>query len=155
MCLSAKAKTRQPLSLTGRALKLLALREHSRLELERKLARYSEDAAEIERLLDHFEQRGWLSEARLVAQTVSSRRRRLGTQRICAELRGKGVSDDAIAAVLPAMRAGEVEVARDVWSKKFGVPALSAADRARQIRFLQGRGFDFDTIRKVLGGRDE
>ena len=64
-------KTRTP-SLRERALRLLARREHTRAELARKLAVHTEDPAELERVLDDFERRGWLSERRVVEQMVQS-----------------------------------------------------------------------------------
>jgi len=143
-------------SLQGRALKLLAGREHTRAELARKLAPHAEDPAQIEALLDDFEKRGWLSERRVVEQVVHARRSRFGARRIEHELIRKGVSGEAVAAAAPALKAGEQDAARDVWHRKFGSrPPRGAAERARQVRFLQGRGFDFEVIMKVIKGRDE
>jgi len=148
-------KAHEP-TLRGRALKILARREHSRAELARKLAPHTEDPAEIEAVLDDCEKRGWLSEGRVVEQLVHGRRSRFGTRRIEQELQRKGISAEAIAAAAPALKAGELEAARQVWLRKFGgkVPR-GAAERGRQARFLQGRGFDFEVIMKVIGGKNE
>jgi regulatory protein len=140
-------------SLRERALRLLARREHSRRELAQKLAPHADHPEDIERLLDDFEGQGWLSEHRVVEQVVHARRRRVGARAIARELAGKGVSADAIAAAMPGLRAGELESARAVWARKFGRPPRGAAERARQVRFLQGRGFGLDVIMKVVGGR--
>ncbi len=143
-------------SLRGRALKLLARREHSRAELTRKLAIHAEDPAEVERVLDDFERRGWLSEHRVVEQLVHARRARYGARRIERDLREKGVSEEAVAAALAGLKAGELEAAREVWRRKFGGrPPRGPADRARQVRFLQGRGFGLDTILRVIKGGEE
>jgi regulatory protein len=143
-------------SLRARALKLLARREHTRAELARKLSLHAEDPAEIDGVLDDFEKRGWLSEGRVVEQVVHARRSRFGAKRIEHELIRKGVSQEAVAAAVPALKAGELDAARDVWHRKFGSrPPRGAADRARQVRFLQGRGFDFEVIMKVIKDRDE
>jgi regulatory protein len=143
-------------SLRGRALRLLARREHSRVELARKLAAHSEDSAEIGRLLDELESRGWLSERRVVEQMVHARRSRFGAQRIERDLLAKGVSGEAVADAMRELKDGELAAAREVWRRKFGgrVPA-NAADRGRQARFLQGRGFGMDVILKVIKGGDE
>ena len=54
------------------------------------------------------------------------------------------------------LRASELARAREVWRKKFGEPALDAAERGKQMRFLASRGFGGDAIRKVVsGGTDE
>lgn len=144
-----------PEDLRARALRLLARREHSRRELERKLAAHCPDRAELARVLDALEARGWLSEQRVVEQVVQARRARFGARAIERELREKGVSEEAIAAVLPALRAGDFEAARAVWRRKFGHAPRTAAERARQARFLQGRGFPLDVIAKLIGGKEE
>ncbi len=134
---------------------MLARREYSRLELERKLASFTESKREIAELLDDFERRGWLSESRVVAQVLASRRRRFGAQRIGHELREKGISDAAIAGAQLQLKESELEAARAVWLKKFGVVPANARDKARQMRFLQGRGFSLDIIRRLLRGIED
>lgn len=129
---------------------MLARREYSRLELERKLASFTENTGEIAELLDDFERRGWLSESRVVEQVLASRRRRFGAQRIVHELRGKGLSEAAVAGAQQQLQESELEAARAVWQKKFGAFPANARDKARQMRFLQGRGFSLDIIRRLL-----
>jgi regulatory protein len=145
---ASKAKSEAP--LRARALRMLARREYSRFELERRLAPFTEDPAEISELLDDFERRGWLSESRVIEQVLASRRRRFGAQRIAHELREKGLSDAAIAGAQMQLKEGELETARAVWMKKFGVVPVNARDKARQMRFLQGRGFGLEVIRRLL-----
>jgi regulatory protein len=137
-------------SLRERALACLARREYSRLELKRKLAPHAGDESELDALLEDFQQRGWLSEARYTAQLVHARRARFGTQRIVQELREKGVNEAAIGAALPELKDSELETARAVWAKKFGVPPANAREKAKQARFLASRGFGQDVIWKVL-----
>jgi regulatory protein len=129
---------------------MLARREYSRLELARRLAPFSDSAEEIAELLDDFARRGWLSESRVVEQVLASRRRRFGAQRIAHELRGKGLSDAAIAGAQLQLQESELETARAVWQKKFGALPADAREKARQMRFLQGRGFSLDIIRRLL-----
>ena len=129
---------------------MLARREYSRLELERKLESFAENPDDIPGLLDDFERRGWLSESRVVEQVLASRRRRFGAQRIAHELREKGLSDAAIAGAQSQLKESELEAARAVWQKKFGALPANARDKARQMRFLQGRGFSLDIIRRLL-----
>jgi regulatory protein len=144
-------------SLRDRALKLLARREHTRAELARKLSAHCEDPDELERVLDDLESRGWVSERRVVEQLVHARRARYGARRIERDLRQKGVSDEAVAAALAQLKGGEFEAAREVWRRKFGGrQPRRPADRARQVRFLQGRGFDLEVILRVIkGGEDD
>jgi regulatory protein len=145
----------KPSSLRARALKLLARREHTRRELERKLAAQAEDPVEIETVLNELENRGWLSESRVTEQLVHARQARFGAHRIERELRDRGVSEEAVAAALPALKEGELDRARAVWARKFKRQPAGAAERGRQVRFLQGRGFDLEVIFKVIKGRDE
>jgi regulatory protein len=143
-------------SLKERALRFLARREHSRAELARKLAPHADDSTDIDSVLDDLESRGWLSERRVVEQVVHARRRRFGARRIERELLDKGISKDSVAAALPQLKEGELEAARAVWLRKFGGRQPGRpAERARQVRFLQGRGFDLDVILKVIEKRDE
>ena len=137
-------------------MKLLARREHSRKELARKLAEHTDDPHEIERTLDECEARGWLSEKRAVEQLVHNRRSRFGLRRIERDLEARGVSGEAAAAALAQLRPGQVDAARAIWRRKFGgKPARSPAERARQARFLQGRGFELDVVLKVIGGEED
>jgi regulatory protein len=141
--------------LRTRALEYLARREHTRAELGRKLAQHAEDPQEIETLLDDFERRGWLSEARFAEQLTATRRGRYGAARIARELRERGVSGEAVDAALPALKEGDLEAARAVWVKKFGRAPADAKEWARQARFLQGRGFAPDVIRALLRMEDD
>lgn len=143
-----------PESLRARALGLLARREYSRLELQRKLAPLAESAEELQALLDELVGRRQLSDVRYAENRVSIRGRRYGNGRLAQELRQAGVQDEAIAA---ALAGSETETSRcqAVWQKKFGALPQSAEDRARQQRFLQYRGFSGDAIRRVLQGLDE
>lgn len=146
---------RPPPDLKVRALNFLARREHSRLELEHKLARWCEDPADIARVLDELQAHGWLSEQRLIEQLAQARRGRYGSRRIAHELREKGVSEAAIEAAAAAYRHDDLRAARAVWQRKFAHPPQDVSERNRQMRFLLGRGFDRETIGKVLRGDDD
>ena len=144
-----------PLTLRARALKALARREHSRQELQVKLRPFAEDPDELTRLLDELERRGWLSEARFVEHTTTVRRRRFGATRILHELREKGVSESALAMAQSRLKASELEAARAVWKKKFGSLPASPQERAKQARFLAGRGFSAEVVHRVLKGEEQ
>ena len=145
----------QKLSLKGRALKLLAAREHSRSELEKKLASHEEAPGELAQALDELQAKGFISEQRVVESVLNRRAARLGTGRVKQELQAKGISADAMAEAVETLRLTEVERAREVWRKKFGEPAADPAGRAKQMRFLAARGFGADAIRRVVSGADD
>ncbi|MBA4382301.1 MAG: recombination regulator RecX [Sideroxydans sp.] len=146
------------LSLRARALQCLARREYSRAELRAKLLTHAQvdedsgraEAVDLDALLDDLTVRGWLSDARATSQLVHAKRSRFGTQRITHELRQRGVSDELIDAALPALKESELDSAREVWQRKFGVVPQDAKEKAKQMRFLQSRGFSIDVILKVL-----
>ena len=137
-------------------MRLLARREHTRRELETKLARHVEDPAEIRRVLDDFTARGWLSEARAAEQLVRAQRGRFGAARIRHTLTGKGVPQELIASSLESLKASELDTARAVWGRKFRTAPGTSAERARHVRFLQARGFSVEiALRVVRGGGAE
>ena len=143
-------------SLTGRALRLLSSREHSRVELQRKLAQHEETPGELAAVLDKLQAKGFINEARVLESIVHRRSARLGASRIKQELQTLGLEPEAVAAAVDSLRASEVERARGVWHKKFGGRQPSdAAERAKQMRFLISRGFEGGAIRKVVSGADE
>ena len=154
---------RPPPSLQARALGWLAQREHSRSELRRKLlraARLSEAEPEpepepaddtperVDRLLDVLQAKGLLSEERFVESRVRVRAPNLGTRRIQMELARHGLK--LAAQPLQQLRDSELQRATQLWQRKFGAPALDPRERARQMRFLAGRGFSGEVIRRVL-----
>jgi regulatory protein len=138
-------------TLRERALRLLARREHARVELSRKLAPHAESAEQLEALLDNLAERGLLSDERYVEMRLNARRARFGNARLAHELRTQGV---AAALVDEALAGGEDELsrARQVWQRKFGGQTTDVTERARQMRFLINRGFSGETIRRVLRG---
>jgi regulatory protein len=149
------------LSVKGRALRYLAQREHSRAELERKLARAVQDLpegsaqAQISAALDELAAKGLLSEERTAQSVLLSQGRRFGTRRLRQTLQAKGLAPELVANTLQQARGTELERAREVWQRRFGQPPADAAERARQMRFMAGRGFESDVIRRVVQGADD
>lgn len=160
-----------PPSLRQRALMWLAQREHSRLELRDKLRRWVQavqvtsslggaaaaggipEEGQITTLLDELEAAGHLSDARAVESRIHVRAPRFGNLRIQQELQRLGV--EAGPETRQALRSTELERARSVWARKFGAPPCTPAERARQMRFLAGRGFTAETVRTVLRAPDD
>ena len=149
---------RPPLSLKGRALQLLAQREHSVAELRRKLLRHARDdaddadgadaAARIDEVIAWLLAHKHLSEERFVESRVHVRAARYGNLRIRQELAQHGLALGADAA--QALRDSELERALQVWQRKYGTPPADATERARQSRFLAQRGFSPEVIARVM-----
>lgn len=142
-------------SLKGRALRLLAGREHSRAELERKLAGHEEEPGELKKALDELQAKDFINEQRVVDSVVHRRASRLGAGRIRQELQAKGLDPEKVAQAVAGLRTTEFERARDVWRRRFGDLPQDAGQRAKQARFLAARGFGGEVIRKVLNTPDD
>ena len=141
---------KQP-TLRERALRLLARREHSLAELAGKLRTYAGPGEELETLLEDLSRRGLLSDERYAESRAHALSRKYGAARIAHELRAKGLDKGLAEQTAKAARATEVERAREVWRRKFRVAPTTREQRAKQMRFLQSRGFSFDAIRAVVG----
>jgi regulatory protein len=139
------------LSLKGRALRLLSGREHSRAELERKLAPYEEETGSLARILDELQAKDFINEQRVVESVLYRRAAKLGSSRIQHELQSKGLDPDTVRDAVASLHSSELERAREVWRKKFPLPPADAAERAKQIRFLSARGFSGDVVHRVVG----
>jgi len=161
---SGKRSARPEISLRARALQYLARREYSRAELRGKLLPHVQAEADdvfeqafdasgpvnLDALLDDLTARGWLSDERAAAQLVHAKRSRFGTQRITHELRQRGIAENLIDQALPQLKESELGAAREVWRKKFGAAPQDEKEKAKQVRFLQSRGFSLDAIFRVL-----
>ena len=171
---AARPQTRsQARSLRARALQWLAQREQSRAELRRKLLRQaradlagavapdgaSEEREELEEreegvteqvdaVLDWLESNGYLSAERFVESRVHARAARYGNLRIRQELQQHqlGLSGE----LAQTLGASEADRARAVRARRFAELPRDAAERARQARFLIGRGFSSDAVREAL-----
>ena len=129
--------------------------------MRRKLLVHSQqDAAEasaateqVEAVLDWLQAHRYLCEERFVESRVHARASRFGNLRIRRELAQHGVALSADAA--QQLKDSELARAREVWSRKFGQVAADATERARQMRFLAGRGFSGEAIRRVVQGSED
>ncbi|ANH69851.1 regulatory protein RecX [Mitsuaria sp. 7] len=177
-----RGRASQPLSLKARAIALLAQREHSAMELRRKLLRIARDRqaeaaeasggssddfseeddsqspnGEVDAVLDWLKANGYLDESRFVESRIHVRSQRFGQKRIEQELAQHGLSLDA--EQRSVLAAGELDRACEMLRRKFGEgPAVDAAALAKRLRFLMGRGFGGDlarrAVRRVAAGSD-
>ena len=136
--------------LRSRAIKLLARREHSRAELARKLAAHGTQE-EIEAVINELQASQLQSDARFAASYVHAHAARWGAPRLRQKLVASGLARELIDAQLAhADLPDELARARAVWARKFSAAPVDAREWARQARFLQGRGFAGETIRRLL-----
>jgi regulatory protein len=150
-----RRRATKPVSLRARALKLLARRDYSYVELECRLAPHAADPAEVAALLEDLQRLGWLLELRLAEQLVRKSAARYGARRVVEQLQDRGIDREIAAPFQSELQASELQRARAVWAKRFGHLPGDLRERGRQARFLEQRGFDADVIRRVLRGTAE
>ena len=143
------------MSLKARALRYLSAREHSRLELARKLSRYAQENDDVEALLDALEAAKLLSQARFSESLVHRRAARYGNSRILMELQSHGIQGEALDSIKAHLAGDEAARAREVWRKKFNKAPHDADERAKQMRFLLQRGFSHRAIQACLLTSDD
>lgn len=142
-----------PAELKARALRHLVRREHSRVELARKLAPHAESPEAIEAVLDLLLSKKQQSDERFASERARVLSRKYGAARIRHDLKSQGVADEIVERITPP--ADEMERARAILARKYRLPATAREERARRARFLQGRGFSGDVIRRLLLQSDE
>lgn len=140
------------------AVNLLAVRDHSSVELTRKLRqRYADlTTSDLERVFAELERSGYLSNERFAQSYARSLvNRGQGPVKILYGLREKGIPDQLAKAALTQVEEDEAidwsQLAADLRARKFGEPLPNDfKERARQSRFLAGRGFNLDSINAVF-----
>ena len=139
-----------PRYLRAKAIGWLARREYTSVELAAKLGRLTPENALVEAVLADLRSHDLLSDTRFAESFVRSRSTRYGSARVAGELRAKGVPVDQAKGLIDGLKADELARARALWERKFGAAAADSAARAKQMRFLQARGFPSEVIRRVV-----
>nr|WP_238537312.1 regulatory protein RecX [Chromobacterium haemolyticum] len=103
--------------------------------------------------MDDLAERSWQSDQRFAQQFADSKGQRYGSRRLQQEMRQRGVDAELIRDALQGR--DDLAAAQAQWLKKFGRMPDTPQERARQIRFLAGRGFPMSVIGKVLSGVDD
>jgi regulatory protein len=137
-------------SLLAQAIRLLARREYARAELEHKLLAKGWDRAEIRAALDDLTARGYLSDVRYAHALAAQRAGRYSSRRIAEELKAKGVARGEIESALAGAGIDDGAALKALWQRRFGSPPANEREKARQVRFLQARGFALSAILRFL-----
>ena len=129
-------------------------REHSRDELARKLAPHAESPEILEDLLRELESRKQLSNERFAEARTRQLARKYGAARIRHDLKSKGVAAELSSRAVAELN--EVEKAKQILARKYRNAATTREERAKRARFLQSRGFSYETIYQAVRiGDDE
>jgi regulatory protein len=143
--LSEKPDT--PAELKARALRYLVRREHSRMELVRKLAPHAESEQALNAVVDLLQSKKQLSDERFAEERARSLSRKYGAAKIRQDLKERGIAQDVVDRVSGE---GDLERARVILQRKYREPAATREEHAKRARFLQSRGFSYEVIRTVL-----
>ena len=136
-----------PAELKARALRFLVRREHSRAELVRKLAPHAESEAALNAVVDLLLSKKQLSDERFAEERARSLSRKYGAAKIRQDLKERGVADEIVERVSAV---DDLEKARIILQRKYREAATTREEHAKRARFLQGRGFSYEVISKVL-----
>jgi regulatory protein len=142
--------SRPALTLRQKALRALARREYSRAELARKLGGGGGSTADIEALLGEFEASGWLSDERFAGGAARQRQGRYSQRYILEDLKAKGVAGETARDAVSALEQDDYAAALALWRQRFGKAPENQKEKARQVRFLQSRGFALQVVFRVL-----
>ena len=138
-----------PVSLKAQAVRLLARREYARADLERLLGKGA-PRDEVASVLDELAAQGLLSNDRYARAVVAQKSGSYSRRSIRGELKRKGVGVEAIDAALTDATIEDDAAMRALWQRRFGALPANDREKARQVRFLQSRGFDLSAIFKLL-----
>lgn len=138
--------------LKKKALYLLARRDYGYNEIFDKLKKYAQNDEVLYILLDDLKANGFLSEEKFINNYIYSKSKKYGLLKIKHLLYNKSGDTDLVDNLVRCFDLDEFEVAYQLWIKKFGDNANNLEQKtiARGVRFLQGRGFSFDTIKAIL-----
>jgi regulatory protein len=103
-------------------------------------------------VLEQLAAAGLLNEARMAEAMLNARAPRFGERRLRQTMQQHGLEPALVDASLASVRDTELERARALWLRRFDGPGATPAERVRQMRFLVGRGFSSEVIRRVMKG---
>ena len=136
------------------AIYSLAMREHSRKEIRNKLAlKEFVEGVDVDKLLDELEESNYLNEERFVESFIRYRSERgQGDMKISNDLRQRGINASQINNAMQEANLDWFQLAKEQREKRFGkTKPVDFKEKARQMRFLSGRGFDSEVIKTIVG----
>lgn len=143
-------------SIFDQALLLLSHREHSKKELTTKLKTRGHEEEEINATIERLEEMNYLNDERFAEIFVRSRLSKpLGANRIQQELIQKGINSELAKTALSEANVDWFELAKQLKERKFGEEiSTDFKEKAKQSRYLQYRGFDFEQIKYAVSSQD-
>ena len=143
----------RPVSLKAQAVRLLARREYARADLEQRLVAHGASRDDVTAVLDELSAQGLLSNERFAQALVAQKAGSYSRRSIRGELKRKGVSGEAMDGALDDASIDADAALLALWQRRFGAAPANDREKARQVRFLQSRGFELSAILKLLRTR--
>ena len=136
------------------ALRFLASRLRSEVEVRRRLFSRGVEAEDIDGVLERLRELGYVNDAEFAAAVIRARtkRRARGRRLVAEELESKGVSAEVASSAIDAEYGDELAVARPVaeqQARKLHGRAF-AEFRQRLGAFLVRRGFEHETAESLV-----
>ncbi|MCL4108319.1 UNVERIFIED_CONTAM: hypothetical protein GTU68_065347 [Idotea baltica] len=129
------------------------MREHSRLELFRKLQKKDYvEGVDVEKLLDELEENNYLNEERFTESFIRYRASRgQGSGKISSELNSRGIKSQLISNALQNCDVNWFDLALEQLEKKFGkTKSQDYKEKCKKMRFLSSRGFSAEIIHSIV-----
>ena len=137
-------------------MRLLARRDYARSELEARLVASGASRNDVATVLDELTALGYVSDARFARAFAAQKAGRYSQRSIASELKARGVNADDVGTALATDGVDDATALAALWQRRFGRAPADDREKARQVRYLQARGFSLSTIlallRKVAGG---
>jgi regulatory protein len=137
-------------SLKARAIAHLARREHSRAELAQRLLAAGAARADVDKTLAEIAAEGYLSDERYAQALVRQKSATMSRRALAEALKTKGVTDEVARRALANVETDDGATLVALWRRRFGHAPKDDRERARQVRFLQSRGFALSAIITLL-----
>jgi regulatory protein len=137
-------------SLRAQAVRLLARREYARAELEARLIARGASRADVAAIVDELAALGYVSDERYARAFADQKSGRYSRRGIAGELKAKGVGAGDISAALATILVDDASALEALWQRRFGTLPADDREKARQVRFLQARGFSLSAILAFL-----
>jgi regulatory protein len=144
------SKARPPKSLKARAIGFLARREYARAELRDRLLATGATFDEVEPVLDELAAQGYLSDARFAHALVRQKQGAYSRRSLVQTLKAKGVAGEVVTEALAGADTDDAATLVALWRRRLGRAPADDREKARQVRFLQSRGFSLSAIFKLL-----
>jgi regulatory protein len=126
-----------------KCLRLLTRREHSRKEIQNKMAVKGYESGQVSAVIDKLTRQSWQDDSRYAESYARVRSQKgFGPVRIAYELQQQGIDPDTFDKIIRAATDNWMNLLEQVYNKKYPNRLIvDRSERAKRTRFLLQRGF--------------